>query len=99
MHSLVFLSFYIQRERPQRHFQGGKQQVEMRENQYHLIKDENHLIKDGKYFITNAHYVKSKISVVSAEQAKKHIGPSIVLIKEKLAMRWIGEGKYISWGM
>ena len=63
-----------------------------RENQYHLIKD-------VKSFITNAHYVKSKISMVSAEQAKKHISPSIVLIKEKLAMRWIGEGKYISWGM
>ena len=59
----------------------------MRENQYHLIKDENHLIKDGKSFITNAQYVKSKISVLSAEQAKKLIGPSIVLIKEKLAMR------------
>ena len=72
----------------------------MRENHYHLIKDENHLIKDGKSFITNAHYVKSKISAVSAKQDKKQISPSIVLIKEKLAMRWIGEGKYIyTWGI
>jgi hypothetical protein len=37
-----------------------------RENQYCLIKDE-------KYFIINAHKGKSKISLVSANQAKKLI--------------------------
>jgi hypothetical protein len=40
-----------------------------RENQYHLIKD-------GKYFIINAHKVKSNISPVSANQAKKLISTS-----------------------
>jgi hypothetical protein len=37
-----------------------------RENQYHLIKD-------GKYFIVNAHKGKSKVSLLSANQAKKGI--------------------------
>jgi hypothetical protein len=40
-----------------------------RENQYHLIKD-------GKSFIINAHKGKSKISLVSANQAKKLISSS-----------------------
>jgi hypothetical protein len=40
-----------------------------RENQYHLIKD-------GKYFIINAHKGKSKISLVSAHQAKRLINSS-----------------------
>jgi hypothetical protein len=40
-----------------------------RENQYHLIKD-------GKSYIINAHKGKSKISLVSANQAKKLISSS-----------------------
>jgi hypothetical protein len=40
-----------------------------RENQYHLIKD-------GKSFIINVHKGKSKISLVSANQAKKLISSS-----------------------
>jgi hypothetical protein len=41
----------------------------MRENQYHLIKDVNS-------FIINAHKGKSKISLASANQAKKLINSS-----------------------
>jgi hypothetical protein len=40
-----------------------------RENQYPLLKD-------GKSFIINAHKGKSKISLVSANQAKKLISSS-----------------------
>jgi hypothetical protein len=40
-----------------------------RENQYHLIKD-------GKFFIITTHIGKSKISLVSSNQANKLISSS-----------------------